>query len=225
MAITAREADVVFESVDQGTDILLFGSLTTDVNLNLGSRAPQAVHDSRTLKLNSGATFENAIGGSGNDTLRGNSLNNTLTGNAGNDLLLGNAGDDRLYGGGGRNILIGGDGSDRLTGGTDEDLLLGARYIYEANITRLTALMTEWASASSFADRVAHLLGTASGGLNGTTALKSATVKEDGARDVLIGSSGKDWYLRNRLGAVVVDRDTVNDTDLDSIFTEISSWL
>lgn len=48
-------------------------------------------------------TLENAMGGSGNDTLVGNGVANTLTGNAGNDSFLSGLGSD---------TLVGGDGSD-----------------------------------------------------------------------------------------------------------------
>ena len=94
---TSAESDVVSEYFNQGTDTLIFSALTTDVNLRLGSNAIQNVHTNRTLKLISGGTFENAVGGSGNDTLFGNSLANILTGNSGNDILVGNSGNDTLY--------------------------------------------------------------------------------------------------------------------------------
>ncbi len=61
-----------------------------------------------------GAVIENAIGGTGNDTLYGNAANNTLTGGLGNDILFGNDGDDTLDGGAGANVLVGGIGNDTL---------------------------------------------------------------------------------------------------------------
>ena len=121
--------------------------------------------------------------------------------------------------------MIGGTGTDSLTGGINEDLLLGARYASEANSAALNALLSEWTSASTFATRTAHLLGTLAGGLNGSLVLSSTTVTEDAERDALTGGSGKDWYLRNSLGATVPNRDTVTDADLDSVFTEIDTWL
>jgi Ca2+-binding RTX toxin-like protein len=54
------------------------------------------------------ALIENAIGGSGDDT---------LIGNYGNNHLVGNAGDDRLYGMNGADTLDGGSGDDLLDGG------------------------------------------------------------------------------------------------------------
>ena len=45
--------------------------------------------------------IDNAIGGSGNDTLIGNAIANTLNGGAGNDTLTGGGGNDTLIGGAG----------------------------------------------------------------------------------------------------------------------------
>jgi Ca2+-binding RTX toxin-like protein len=103
---TSAEADLVTEYSSQGTDLLDFGTLTTSVNLNLGSTAVQAIHANRTLKLNSATTFENATGGSGNDILTGNTLNNVLVGGSGNDTLNGARGNDSLFGGLGDDIYV-----------------------------------------------------------------------------------------------------------------------
>ncbi|HYW15266.1 MAG TPA: M10 family metallopeptidase C-terminal domain-containing protein [Allosphingosinicella sp.] len=72
-----------------------------------------------------GVTIENAIGGSGADTMFGNEVGNVLTGNAGNDTLNGLAGDDTLNGGIGDDSLNGGVGSDELNGGDGVDTLNG----------------------------------------------------------------------------------------------------
>jgi CSLREA domain-containing protein len=84
-----------------GTDTIDFSSTTTvGLSLHLGISGDQAVHPANlTLMLGSASTFENAVGGSGADTLTGNILNNTLTGNAGNDQLHGAGGSDTLIGG------------------------------------------------------------------------------------------------------------------------------
>jgi Ca2+-binding RTX toxin-like protein len=57
-------------------------------------------------------TVENAIGGSGNDTLIANDSGCTLTGGAGNDTLIGGTGNDRLVAGAGVDVLAGGGGAD-----------------------------------------------------------------------------------------------------------------
>lgn len=220
---TVLGADTVADS--SGTDTVSFIGSMIDVVANLGVATAQFVNSHLTLTLGSAAAIENLTGGSGNDILIGNGLNNVLTGADGNDVLSGVSGNDILAGEDGRNILIGGAGLDTLTGGSSEDLLLGARYESEGDDTALTALLSEWMSFESFENRMAHLLGTLPGGANGSYILNSTTVKEDAAKDTLVGGSGKDWYLRNNQGAVVSKRDVVSDSNLDSVFTEISAWL
>lgn len=68
---------------------------------------------------------ENAIGGSGDDTIRGNQADNNLRGNGGNDNLLGFSGQDFLQGLAGRDFLNGGAGSDVMNSGGDNDFLRG----------------------------------------------------------------------------------------------------
>jgi Ca2+-binding RTX toxin-like protein len=110
------EADVVTELANQGTDTLNFSTLTTAVTLNLELTGAQEVHLNRTLALNLVNSFENAIGGSGADVLRGNALANSLSGGNGNDILVGLDGIDVLTGGVGNDILVGGRGADNLNG-------------------------------------------------------------------------------------------------------------
>lgn len=57
------------------------------------------------LSIAFGATIENAIGGSGDDTILGNAAANGLSGGAGNDLIVGGPGDDTLDGGAGFDML------------------------------------------------------------------------------------------------------------------------
>jgi serralysin len=59
-----------------------------------------------------GASIENAIGGSGNDTINGNSLANQLEGEGGNDSIHGGSGNDTLSGGSGNDVLEGETGND-----------------------------------------------------------------------------------------------------------------
>ncbi len=74
------------------------------------------------ITIANGVTIENAIGGSGSDTILGNAANNVLTGNAGNDVLMGRAGNDILNGGIGNDTLDGGVGADVMTGGLGNDI-------------------------------------------------------------------------------------------------------
>jgi serralysin len=59
-----------------------------------------------------GCNIENAVGGSGHDTIYGTNLNNVLTGNAGNDWLFGYGGNDTFVGGAGNDNMAGGAGND-----------------------------------------------------------------------------------------------------------------
>ena len=68
--------------------------------------------------------IENAIGGSGNDTLIGNDLDNVITGNAGNDTIEGHFGNDTLYGGQGADTIWAGAGDDIVYGGAGADLFV-----------------------------------------------------------------------------------------------------
>lgn len=64
-------------------------------------------------------SFENVIGGSGDDYLVGGAGANRLEGRDGDDKLLGGAGNDVLLGGRGDDLLIGGGGEDHFVFGPD----------------------------------------------------------------------------------------------------------
>ncbi len=230
LTTTQLDADTVADS--GGIDELYFVGSTNNVAVNLGLTIQQTVNANLKLTLAANKALENIYGGSGNDTLIGNTLNNALYGNDGNDVPTGGAGNDALAGGNGKNILIGGIGADTLMGGATEDLLLGARYDGEATAASLAALLAEWVSANTFTQRMDHLRGNTGGGANGGVTLTPTTVHEDHVKDTLTGGNhvilgdNRDWYFRNSsLATPAAQRDTVNDTDLDSAFTEIDSWM
>jgi uncharacterized delta-60 repeat protein len=131
----------------------------------------------------------------GTTTLTGGGGNDTLLGGSGGNVLIGGPGDDSLVAGAGRDILIGGGGADTLVGGAGEDILIGGATNYDANDAALNAIVSEWSRTDlNYAARVAHLRGTTTGGLNGTTDLTASTVPDDGAADVLQHGTGLDWY-------------------------------
>ncbi|MBS0497363.1 MAG: M10 family metallopeptidase C-terminal domain-containing protein [Gammaproteobacteria bacterium] len=110
---SGRSVETIYD--DGGTDTLDASALHTAAVLNLNSAAPgtlssvgltpdnQAAIDNLSLGLTT--VIENAIGGSGNDTLVGNNASNTLTGNDGNDTLIGQLGNDSMTGGAGSDIF------------------------------------------------------------------------------------------------------------------------
>ncbi len=117
-----------------GTDRIVYNGVeAATINLNPGSfsalseaiqfRAASGamVSSKATVTIGPLSIIENAIGGSGSDTLTGNNYNNGLFGNNGNDVLVGNAGNDFLSGGLGVDTLRGGLGIDTLNGGGNSD--------------------------------------------------------------------------------------------------------
>ncbi|MFT3784872.1 MAG: M10 family metallopeptidase C-terminal domain-containing protein [Tepidisphaeraceae bacterium] len=124
-AATAAEIDLIGETANNGTDLLDFSGMTTAVNVNLASDT-LATMTNRTVKTQAAgqsANFENATGGSGNDTIIGNAAMNLLRGGLGNDTLTGGANADSLYGEDGNDTLFaGGDNAkDLLDGGAGTD--------------------------------------------------------------------------------------------------------
>ncbi|NYZ22440.1 M10 family metallopeptidase C-terminal domain-containing protein, partial [Azospirillum oleiclasticum] len=121
-----------------GTDTIDASNQTraATIRLTAGSFSSIGVNASGGAAVNNfaiayGATIENAIGGSGNDTIFGNAVDNILTGGAGNDVIDGGAGNDtavfsgqlsqyRIWRDGAQIKVVdrsaGVDGSDILTG-------------------------------------------------------------------------------------------------------------
>ena len=137
---------------------------------------------------------------------------------------LGGDGDDLLVGGDGRDLLIGGFGADRLVGNADDDILIAGTTAYDGDDAALAAIMAEWTSAHSYASRVANLRGAGSGAdfggrHNGDIFLiadgAQATVHDDGAKDVLTGSAGQDWFFANLV------RDAGDDADRKDKITDL----
>lgn len=87
-------------------------------NLASGNIYNALLHDGNTASL-----IENAIGGSGNDTIRGNQGENRLSGSAGDDKLLGGDAHDVLIGGKGADTFVFADGwgRDRVADFSDDD--------------------------------------------------------------------------------------------------------
>lgn len=113
-----------------GTDTFSVAAFSQGCTVDLRPGAYSSLsYDSVSLTNNIGIAFncniENALGGSGGDTLIGSELANLLDGGAGADKLQGNGGDDTLRGGTGNDQLDGGAGNDTLSGGDGDDVLVG----------------------------------------------------------------------------------------------------
>jgi len=80
-------------------------------------------HDN--LGIAYGTDIENAIGGSGSDSITGNALDNVLQGGAGADTVMAGDGNDTIQGGEGTSYLRGENGNDSITGGSGFDDING----------------------------------------------------------------------------------------------------
>ncbi|MFM8749082.1 M10 family metallopeptidase C-terminal domain-containing protein, partial [Rhabdaerophilum sp.] len=147
-------------------------SSTQLANLGDGRYAPGNVFNALQFNGDARSLIENAIGGSGNDTIVGNSANNTLNGGGGNDTLIGGAGAD---------ALIGGAGADALIGGSDWDT---ANYF--GSSSGITVGMTGWANTGDAA-------GDTFSGVEGIFATNfSDLIGGDSATNALYGNDGDD---------------------------------
>ena len=185
-----------------GTDTLDVSGVTVAQRVDLNSEAKSDVAGLRgNIIVARGTVIENAIGGSGNDTISGNGANNTLTGGlgadvldgrAGNDTLLGGDGNDTLTGGTGNDLMFGGTGADRFDGGTDTDTVS-----YEASSGAITVDLTSSAAGT--------------GDAAGDSFVGIETVIGGSGNDTLRGAAGGE-ALQGRNGADALYGRAGNDT-------------
>ena len=111
--------DVSIYSTNQTINLMPSGDFASFSSV--GNSGGQALSNIITIAV--GTIIENAVGGSGNDTITGNDADNALEGNAGNDILDGGNGTDYAVYNGAQSsytIIDNGDGTWTITGeGTD----------------------------------------------------------------------------------------------------------
>lgn len=146
----ADEPDRLALADGGGVDWLNLAAMTDDLIVDLASDGTggAAAAGMDFAQIAAGTVIENAVGGDGNDTLRGNAEANTLYGMRGDDLIEGGIGDDYLAGGTGDDIfrIAAGDGFDVIEGfqagaGSEDRLQLagitGYEVVDEAGSARL----------------------------------------------------------------------------------------
>jgi serralysin len=119
-------ANRIFETIwdGNGTDTYDLSNYTTPVSINLNPGASSITSATQLAYLGSGhyaagniynaylynndtrSYIDNAVGGSGNDTLIGNVIANNLKGGGGNDTLIGGGGNDTILGGSGTDVAV-----------------------------------------------------------------------------------------------------------------------
>ena len=151
-------------------------------DLGSGHFASASIYNAYQYQGDVRSLIENAIGGSGDDSITGNAADNTLTGGDGDDVLQGGAGADSLVGGAGTDTASYAASSvgvtvDLLTGTTSGGDAVGDTFSSIENL-----------SGSDFADTLTGDLGANSiyGG-NG-----SDTIHGGGGDDFLYGQGGGD---------------------------------
>ena len=138
----APVANRIFQTIwdGGGIDTYHFGNYTSNLAIDLRPGHFSVLSSAQLADLGNGhdargnvfnalqyrgdvrSLIENAVGGSGNNTILGNQAVNSLSGGGGNDKLYGYAGNDRLVGGAGNDFLVGGTGKDILNGGSGADV-------------------------------------------------------------------------------------------------------
>jgi Ca2+-binding RTX toxin-like protein len=131
------QGDDTFANIDSFvgspfSDVLLFDGTTVgfDGGKGIDTVDASAQTTDMNIDLSTFTNTENAIGGTGNDTLTGNNLRNRLSGGGGDDSLVGAVGNDTLLGGPGADFFEGDEGADRVSfagakHGINADISLG----------------------------------------------------------------------------------------------------
>lgn len=150
-----------------------------------------------------GAKIENAIGGSGADTIHGNALDNLLQGGAGFDSIFGGAGADTIVGGEGTSYLRGEEGNDSISGGASFDNIQGNM----GNDTETAGAGDDWVLGGKDNDSLSG--GAGADTVNGN--LGNDTVDGGDGADVVRGGQGDD-VVSGGAGADLVTGDLGADT-------------
>ncbi|MFN3387639.1 MAG: M10 family metallopeptidase [Allosphingosinicella sp.] len=128
----ARDPSAVFTIWDAGgRDTLDLSGYATASRVDLREGAfSDAGGMTLNISIAYGARIENAVGGLGNDELRGNALDNRLEGGGGGDRLHGAEGGDLLFGGAGGDVFVyGGPGDSRLSSLRSDGRKFAADYL------------------------------------------------------------------------------------------------
>jgi Ca2+-binding RTX toxin-like protein len=229
-AVAAADPARAVLSDAAGHDVLNAAAVTGAVTIDLAPGAVSRIAG-RDLAIGSHSVIEDAIGGDGDDLLRGNRGANRLLGNRGDDLLQGGGGDDALLGGAGNDRLEGGTGADRLEGGAGTDLLDGGAgadamaggagndtYVVEDAGDTVTEAAGEGfdtvVAARSFTlgANLEALVLTAAGSATGNAAANWLTgsagddrLDGGGGGDTMAGGAGNDVYVVDDAGDTIVE--------------------
>lgn len=218
---------------DDRVNVTAAGALTIDGGAGVDTIDVSADTAAHNLNLASGVTsggmidaawvlnFENALMGSGNDTVTGTDAANSISGGAGNDVLYGGLGTDTLQGGDGNDTLYGetanssaADGNDVLEGGAGNDVLwasYGADTMDGGGDSDTVTYQNDGRGHIITLDANGDST-TADGGTSSTTTTGGTSANNMAVGDVLIG-------IENLIGGSGVD---IFDVSASSAFHTLS---
>lgn len=206
-------SDLLVEVADEGSDTVDFSERTSSITFSLASYgSAQTIATSTTITLSDAdttaatETFENVIGGEGNDTLTGNALGNQFTGGAGNDSLTGGAGNDTYFFD--ADTTLGNDTINEVlsNGGTDELNFSATQTAVAISLTS-SSTQTVVSSNLTIAYSVNNSVENVTGGEGADTIIGSEyantltggagndTIKGESGNDLLEGGTGNDYLL------------------------------
>lgn len=207
-----------------GNALLVFGSFG------------QVLYEQYNVWIAYGTVIENAVGGSGNDTLIGNSAANKLNGGTGNDSIVGGTGHDTLNGGSGSDSMQGGTGSDTFyvngtgdrisdssTLATDIDTVVSSvSWTLASGFERLT--LSGSAAINGVGNTAANLL-TGNAAANSLTGSSGNDTLNGGiGNDSMAGGAGSDRYYVDAAGDVITDTGTTAG-ERDLVFSGVTWTL
>ncbi len=204
-SLYGEEGDDYFQegSSSNGADFMSAGSGTDTVDYSLRTASVTIVLDGVSNSGQSGendildSAFENAYGGSGDDTITGNNSSNLLKGNGGNDIIYGKANNDLLYGGDGNDTFmeegLGPNGADSFYGNAGIDLVDYSSRTGALTVTINSALASS--GESNEKDRILSDVENIKGGSANDTITGNYgdnTIWGLGGNDIIKGGSGSD---------------------------------
>jgi serralysin len=147
--------------------------------------------------------IENAVGGSGRDTIIGNEAANALSGLDGADALTGGDGNDTLDGGRGNDVMDGGLGNDTYrVDGIGDVVIEASNDGFDEIVTAMTVFtLPDPASGGAFVEKLTYsgrqaFTGTGNVLFNTITGGAAGDRLDGGAgRDFMIGRGGNDTYF------------------------------
>ena len=167
----------------------------------------------------SGSTMENAVGGSGNDTITGTAADNVITGGTGNDSLIGGAGNDTYSFGNGFGVdsITDASGIDTLDFTTETN---SVTFNAAAGAASAGSDSVRWTTSGTTLEQV--LGGSGNDSLTGGA--ENETLSGGTGNDLLSGGAGNNVYaFTNSWGSDTINSSSGTDTvDLSAVTRNLS---